>query len=178
MEIGEKIAFLLKKTMKVGTFVSAQGEDLIVAVEEQNKRVHHRIAHNDVVKFVAADEKELNEFYENNFDALFKSCQETLAALVPGVKIEQIDAKKSVLCREWGVTISPSTVQVKRIGQIVEKAGWMVSYEDISPSRFEDDILYDIIEVGRFSNSDLAAEELVRCIFERKIQSFCENRAF
>lgn len=178
MEIGEKIAFLLEKTMKVGTFVSTQGEDLIVAVEEQNKRVHHRIAHNDVMKFVAADEKELNEFYENNFDALFKSCQETLAALLPGVKIEQTDAEKSVFCREWGVTVSPSIIQVKRIGQITEKAGWLVSYEDITVSRFEEDVLYDIIEVGRFPNVDLASEEFVRCIFERKIQNFCENRAF
>lgn len=178
MKIGDQVNVILNKILRAATFVCYQEDDIVVAIQKGETSEHHRVSAFDVVKYEKCDEKTIQEFHEKNLDSLLIETQDALDALLPGEKVERIYGEHSIISAVWGVRISATTVQVRSIGKIIEKPGWAVSYEHISFGRADEEDFYDVVSVGDYLQNSFAVESFIRCLFERKLENYCENHAF
>ena len=92
--------------------------------------------------------------------------------------MERIYGEHSIISAVWGVRISATLVRIRGIGRLTEKPGWSVSYEQINFGKNGEDDFYEVVEVGDFMQNAFAIEAFIRCVFERKLENFCENQAF
>ena len=105
-------------------------------------------------------------------------CVEAAGELLPGIVLKTIPNEHTIVCESWGVRIVPDVMQTKGIGRVVEKPSWCVDYETLASNYRDEGPLHDVVTVGNYPSTSLAAEAFISCISERRIQSHFESRSF
>lgn len=178
MNNGDRVVVQFPSYSKMATFVCQNGDDMVVAVDEGGKRIHHRVMCRDVARFQSCDPADAESFYKQYFEELAKEVNEAINELFPGVVIRLLPSEYSLCCDTWGVRISPDVMQVKSIGRVIEKPSWCVTYETVVGEHRDEEPLHDVVTVGNYPSTSLAAEAFISCISERRIQSHFESRCF
>lgn len=178
MNNGDRVLVQFPSYSKMAYFVSQDGDDMVVAVDEHGKRVHHRVYYRDVFRFQSCDPSDAKKFHEENFEELKNEIVEAAGELLPGIVLKTIPNEHTIVCESWGVRIVPDVMQTKGIGRVVEKPSWCVDYETLASNYRDEGPLHDVVTVGNYPSTSLAAEAFISCISERRIQSHFESRSF